>query len=207
MMAVLQIFWQWSDRAGGFDSGAIMTCRKIGGQLCLSLFIASVAHNGSLAQTVTFSASLEAGEFAPALRMAQAETNRDRRAARIEQIASRQAAIGERRAMIHTLAQQPGIPAGSGPAAIGNQNGPAAVVGGGGTQADFDALIELITSTIEPDTWTDVGGPGAIDEFSGGVFVDASGLLRRVAAPARNRHLALPRERPALPQPEPPQEL
>ena len=29
--------------------------------------------------------------------------------------------------------------------------------------ADYDTLIEIITSTIAPDTWEDVGGPGAIE--------------------------------------------
>lgn len=28
--------------------------------------------------------------------------------------------------------------------------------------ADFDSLIEMITSTIQPDSWDEVGGPGAI---------------------------------------------
>jgi general secretion pathway protein D len=36
---------------------------------------------------------------------------------------------------------------------------------GGGVVADFDTLIDLITTTIEPDTWEEVGGPGAIQEF------------------------------------------
>lgn len=36
---------------------------------------------------------------------------------------------------------------------------------GGGAQADFGPLIELITTTIEPDSWSDVGGPGSIAEF------------------------------------------
>ena len=31
--------------------------------------------------------------------------------------------------------------------------------------ADFDTLIQLITSTIRPDTWDDVGGPGSIEAF------------------------------------------
>ncbi len=31
--------------------------------------------------------------------------------------------------------------------------------------ADFDALIELITKTIEPDSWDEVGGQGTIAEF------------------------------------------
>jgi general secretion pathway protein D len=33
---------------------------------------------------------------------------------------------------------------------------------GGGAQADFDMLIDLITSTIAPTTWT-VGGPGSVE--------------------------------------------
>jgi general secretion pathway protein D len=35
----------------------------------------------------------------------------------------------------------------------------------GGTQADFQSLIDLIQSTIAPDTWQDTGGPGAIRPF------------------------------------------
>jgi general secretion pathway protein D len=36
---------------------------------------------------------------------------------------------------------------------------------GGGAQADFDSLIDLITSTIQPTTWDTVGGPGSIAPF------------------------------------------
>jgi general secretion pathway protein D len=36
---------------------------------------------------------------------------------------------------------------------------------GGGAQADFDSLIELITTTVKPQTWDEVGGPGSISEF------------------------------------------
>lgn len=36
---------------------------------------------------------------------------------------------------------------------------------GGAAAADFDSLIELITTTIKPDTWEEVGGSGAIQEF------------------------------------------
>ncbi len=36
---------------------------------------------------------------------------------------------------------------------------------GGGAQADFDSLIQLITSTVKPQTWDEVGGPGSISEF------------------------------------------
>ncbi|HEX7447485.1 MAG TPA: hypothetical protein VF306_08065 [Pirellulales bacterium] len=37
----------------------------------------------------------------------------------------------------------------------------------GGTAPDFDTLIELITSTIAPTTWDDVGGPGTVTPFQG----------------------------------------
>ncbi|MDG2382002.1 MAG: general secretion pathway protein GspD [Pirellulaceae bacterium] len=36
---------------------------------------------------------------------------------------------------------------------------------GGGAQADFDTLIELITATIAPTTWDEVGGEGSIQGF------------------------------------------
>jgi general secretion pathway protein D len=36
---------------------------------------------------------------------------------------------------------------------------------GGASQADFDTLIELITSTIAPTTWVDAGGAGSIEGF------------------------------------------
>ena len=36
---------------------------------------------------------------------------------------------------------------------------------GGGTQADFDSLINLITGTVKPQTWDSVGGPGSIQPF------------------------------------------
>jgi len=36
---------------------------------------------------------------------------------------------------------------------------------GGGSQADFDSLIDLITTTIAPESWDDVGGPGSVSGF------------------------------------------
>jgi general secretion pathway protein D len=52
------------------------------------------------------------------------------------------------------LLGQPKQPIGYGPGGLG-----------GGTQADFDSLIELITSTVKPTTWDTVGGPGSIAPF------------------------------------------
>jgi general secretion pathway protein D len=41
--------------------------------------------------------------------------------------------------------------------------GPGGLTEGG--QADFDSLIELITTTVKPQTWDEVGGPGSIQSF------------------------------------------
>ncbi|MFP6618394.1 MAG: hypothetical protein VB877_03535, partial [Pirellulaceae bacterium] len=38
---------------------------------------------------------------------------------------------------------------------------------GGAAMADFESLIELITTTIAPDSWEEVGGAGTVSEFAG----------------------------------------
>ena len=56
----------------------------------------------------------------------------------------------------------------TGPAAVGPKNQPVGAGPGGlggGSQADFDSLIDLITSTVRPTTWDSVGGPGSIAPF------------------------------------------
>jgi general secretion pathway protein D len=41
-----------------------------------------------------------------------------------------------------------------------------------GVEQDFDTLIDLITSTVQPDSWTDNGGSGSISGFPrGGLLV------------------------------------
>ena len=56
-----------------------------------------------------------------------------------------------------------GGPGGPGGKVLGN--GPGGL--GGGTQADFESLIELITTTVRPTSWDTVGGPGSIKGFEG----------------------------------------
>jgi general secretion pathway protein D len=56
--------------------------------------------------------------------------------------------------MLSSLASQAAPPPGYGPGGMG-----------GAAMADFDTLINLITSTIAPETWEDVGGAGAIEEY------------------------------------------
>lgn len=66
----------------------------------------------------------------------------------------------------NVLAQQAGfnVP-GTGGGGRPNQVGAGPGGMGGGVVADFDTLIELITTTISPDSWDDVGGPGSIAQF------------------------------------------
>jgi hypothetical protein len=128
---------------------------------------------------------LAAGEFGPAL-AAAAAADAAQRDQLLAQVAAAQAGAGAKRGAIETAADISGDLARK--AALGSLAGgdeqPAAQPGGargGGAFADFDSLIELIKATVNPDSWDDVGGPGAIDEFAGGVYVDAGGLLKKIA--------------------------
>jgi general secretion pathway protein D len=62
-------------------------------------------------------------------------------------------------AQMGTAGMLPNTPRGPQPAGFG----PGGL--GGGAQADFDTLIELITATIAPTTWDEVGGPGSVAGF------------------------------------------
>ena len=60
----------------------------------------------------------------------------------------------------------------------------------GGAMADFTSLINLITTTVRPASWDDLGGPGTIESYRTGVHVDARGELRRVIQPVKSTGLA-----------------
>ena len=51
---------------------------------------------------------------------------------------------------------------------------------GGSPFASYGPLMNMITSTIQPDSWDDNGGPGSIQPFQNGVYVDAEGIMRRI---------------------------
>ncbi|MFW6168918.1 MAG: hypothetical protein ACODAD_00410 [Planctomycetota bacterium] len=56
--------------------------------------------------------------------------------------------------MLPSLSSQQSQPPGVGPGGMG-----------GAAMADYDSLMELISSTIAPDTWDEVGGAGAMEPF------------------------------------------
>ncbi len=67
--------------------------------------------------------------------------------------------------------------------------------GGGAAMADFEQLISLITTTIEPDTW-DPEGQGTVEQFAiaGGVRIDALGTVHSVLKSAEGAGLLLLRK-------------
>ncbi|HVX64345.1 MAG TPA: DUF1598 domain-containing protein [Pirellulales bacterium] len=126
---------------------------------------------------------LAAGEFAPALREAQAAppAERDRRLASIAQA---QAGAGVSTGSLSTLGEiRDDVVRYDALSGMTPQTRSGAQGGAGG--ADFESLIELITTTIAPTTWDEVGGPGAIQEYQNGVYVDASGVVRRMCVEDR----------------------
>lgn len=144
-------------------------------------------------------AQLRAGEFGPASELARKTDDPALSDRLLGNVAAAQAAAGARRASIETAGY---ISSDLTRGRTLNDLG-ARPIGvdrwrrGGGPVADFDPLINLITSTIAPESWDEVGGPGAIDGFAGGVYVDAVGTLRRIDASSGGRSLAALRDEAA----------
>src|SRR5690242_7536965 len=88
-------------------------------------------------------AHIAAGEFAPALKLAQQLADRDERDAWLARIAQAQYSVGARKASLSTASAMSDDRARS--TALKQLAPPRGALGG--AQADFDSLIELITST------------------------------------------------------------
>lgn len=142
-----------------------------------------------------FAGHLAAGEFGPAAKLA-ASAPAGQRDGMLAEIAKAQADLGAGRASWTTAGSiaddhaRKGMMDFLGGAPVTAPAGGA----GGAALADFDSLIDLMTSTISPDSWEEVGGPGAVEPFPGGVLVDASGLLKRLDTTDADRTLASSRE-------------
>ncbi|MFG0266782.1 MAG: DUF1598 domain-containing protein [Rhodopirellula sp. JB055] len=75
----------------------------------------------------------------------------------------------------------PLVPGGFGPDAAlpaGNNAPPGA--GGGQSLADFSQLMQLIQTTVEPESWEALGGVGTMAPYPAGIVVAPDGLLREV---------------------------
>ena len=137
-------------------------------------------------------AQLAAGEFAPAIAQARAASDPAVQDASLARIALAQARSGDPDASLATVSEITGDRA---RAQTLRDLGVPGAGRGGAAQADFDALIELIESTIAPESWDTVGGPGAVTEYEGGVLVDTQGLLTKIVRQGDGDRLAILRER------------
>jgi len=119
---------------------------------------------------------LAAGEFAPALDLARQAATPEERDRWLAQIAQAQAGAGAREASLRTAAEITSDRARTG--ALAEMAAQPVGAFGGADMADFDSLIDLITSTISPTSWDGVGGPGSIAPYPSGVLVDTQGFMR-----------------------------
>ena len=143
------------------------------------IFLVPLALSARGDDAAEIQAHLAAGEFGPAKAHANAVEDRQARDALLRDVAAAQAAAGANRGAIETAYDISSDVSRKG--AVDRIRSSSDQFGGrgGGAMADFTQLIELITTTVSPDTWEDVGGPGTVEEFAGGVFVDPAGLLKK----------------------------
>ncbi len=145
-----------------------------------------------VAEPARLRAQLDAGEFAPAVEEAGKLPRLEERDHCLAQIAVAQAQAGARDASLNTAS---GISDDRTRTDALSQAGKEPLGGRGGAgMADFGSLIDLITTTIQPTTWDEVGGPGSIKEFPTGVHVEPQGLLRPLLKEEQSDRLAVLRQ-------------
>ena len=156
--------------------GVRVFCRAavLGAVVGMVLGLAAVAA-AQAPQEAAIQTQIDAGEFAPALAAIRQVGSPQQRDAWLARLAAAQAQAGAGQASLSSAATisddrvrtQAIAEAARQP--LGGR--------GGGSQADFDSLIDLITSTVSPTTWDEVGGPGSVASFPTGVFIDPQGVL------------------------------
>ncbi len=109
---------------------------------------------------------LAAGEFA-AVRDRGLQLPVSQRDFVLGQVASAQGSVGETSAANGTMR---GIES-------SYSRGDAVAGAGGGSFADFQSLMDLIQTTVVPDTWEALGGPSTMAPYPQGVYVDTAGTV------------------------------
>lgn len=126
------------------------------------------AQEGQALESLGIGGHLAAGEFSAAIH-AIGSLPAQQRDVVLAQVASAQSTSGE------TVAAGATAQAIQSPASLGDAAAlPAA---GGGSFADFQSLMDLIQTTVVPDTWEALGGPSTMAPYPQGVYVDASGTV------------------------------
>src|ERR1700690_3748320 len=115
---------------------------------------------------------IQTGEFSTALATARSTSDAADRNAILAQVARAQNVAGDRQGALRTVSQMDDDRVVTDTlTAVRSQ--PSSKKGQfGGSEADFDPLINLITSTIAPSTWSEMGGPGSVAPFPAGVYID-----------------------------------
>lgn len=138
-----------------------------------------------------FNEQLAAGEFAPALRAAEQIDDPQQRDNRLVELAKAQARAGGPRAATSTLASVYDDRTRNDAVLATRSVGP--LPGARGGQANFNELIDMITSTVRPDSWEENSGKGTIEPFRNGVYVDPAGVLKRAIQTEKAQGLAVAR--------------
>lgn len=115
---------------------------------------------------------LRGGEFRAAAGAAAGLAN-DARDEALAEVAVAQAASGDSVASSATAREI--VAAGPRQRAVETASAAAA---GGGVFADFDSLMQLIQTTVVPDTWEALGGPSTMAPYAQGIYVDPAGTVR-----------------------------
>ena len=122
-------------------------------------------------------ARLAAGEYGPAVDDAAGIEDLTQRVGYLKQIVNAQRDAGELQGAEATASRIPNREVRSlTRGEIVRQRG----ASGGGVQADFTSLMNLISTTVQPDSWEDLSGPGSMMPYRTGVYVDPNGLMRQL---------------------------
>ncbi|WP_167546873.1 DUF1598 domain-containing protein [Stieleria maiorica] len=133
--------------------------------------------------------AIKAGEFSVAKSL-PAETIPGTRDRWLAQVASAQSLSGESSAAAATVRQ---IETPADRQSVLNNSMGAVRRGapqGGGSFADFDSLMNLIETTVVPDTWEALGGNSTMAPYPQGVYVDAAGTVEIAHLPSDDQSLA-----------------
>jgi len=140
---------------------------------------ASVDHKrANAADKDLLAARLDAGEFGPAVDAAGEIDDLSQRAGYLKQVVAAQRDAGELLAAEATAGR---IPIAEERAQTRGEVVRQKGASGGGMIADFNSLMKLIESTVQPDTWEELSGPGSMVPYRTGVYVDPNGLMRQIA--------------------------
>lgn len=173
--------------SGSVSIARVVCCITLGTSVCLSF--SPFAHGAeqdpsqaSARRDSLLEERLAAGEFGPAIDAANDLREPEDRIRQLRQISAAQRTSRDFRGAFETARRipDPELRAREGGAVARERS-----QSGGGSMADFTELIELITSTVHPDSWEEVGGPGSVREYRTGVHVDPNGLMRQLTREER----------------------